>query len=143
MAALLLLLCAVHMLPSLIIKEQTNIDYFARRDFEFMEIYLKGENVSPIKTTKLGWTVDVYQSSVSDVVNKGIEPGIRTVTNNSIYWKFTDAFYINITFLFIYQMGALPLSGTGNIKLHCSNATYTMYLINVKIVPKICNSSIM
>jgi hypothetical protein len=34
-------------------------------------------------------------------------------------------------------MGALPLSGTGSIRLYCNNSTYTMYIINEKIVPSL------
>jgi len=118
------------------IKENSNINYYPRKDFEFVENHAKDFEFDPFNYGKFGWSASLHDVKILDVVNVGILfPSSRHVDATAIYWGFDTAFYLNISFVYAYGLGPLPASGRGYVKLNCNEATYKMAFSGTSITP--------
>ena len=118
------------------IKEMANINYYPRWDFEFIETHAKDFVLQPFDHSAFGWSLSIYNVKVKDIVNKGvIFPGPKHMDATSVSWDFDEAFYIDMDFEYVYNLGILPLSGKGTIYLHCNKAKYIMEFKDLLIVP--------
>jgi hypothetical protein len=120
-----------------IIRENSNINNYPRRDFDFIEVHAKELKFSPFSYGQFGWSADIFDVAIIDVVNKGIDPGEKRVDSNSISWSMKEAFYIEISFSYAHNLGVMIMTGKAKVNLHCDNAIYIMHVTNNEIKPSI------
>jgi hypothetical protein len=119
------------------IKEMANMHYYPRRDIDFIEVHVKDFIFDAFSYGKLGWNVDIHKMVVVDIANKNLDPGVAHIDASSVTWTMKEAFYVEVEFDYVHNLGVLPMSGKGTIYLHCDNAQYRLAVQDTSVKPTI------